>query len=268
MSIPKITKFAKESDLCAAFIAALPDDWTPYPETGGFDILLVRKEDGFQIGVEAKLRLNARVICQAAEDGCHYRTMMPGPDCRAILIPASAANDLAVVCRLLGITIIRMAEDDRDRRSYGFRPDLPKLTYRYSTTPDDDWFERCPVSRLPLPDYVPDVLAGASAPMALTLWKIAAIKIAVTLEKRGYVTRQDFKHFGVNMSRWIDPYARWLVQDGKGGWIRGPYLPDFRVQHPVNYVQIEGDFDTWKNPAVSMSQPILSAIQQAADVPA
>jgi hypothetical protein len=30
-----------------------------------FDILLVRREDGFQIGVEAKLKLNGKVIVWA-----------------------------------------------------------------------------------------------------------------------------------------------------------------------------------------------------------
>ena len=55
--------FAKESDLCAAFLASLPEGWTAYPETAGFDILLGREVDGFQIGIQAKLRLNAKVIC-------------------------------------------------------------------------------------------------------------------------------------------------------------------------------------------------------------
>lgn len=37
--------------MCAAFIAALPEGWVAYPETGGFDIVLLRSADGFQIGI-------------------------------------------------------------------------------------------------------------------------------------------------------------------------------------------------------------------------
>ncbi|TIU81425.1 MAG: hypothetical protein E5W01_20510, partial [Mesorhizobium sp.] len=59
--------FESEAALCAAFIARLPKDWTAYPETAGFDILLVRGADGAQIGVEAKMTLNAKVLMQAVE---------------------------------------------------------------------------------------------------------------------------------------------------------------------------------------------------------
>lgn len=230
--------FAKESDLCAAFIAALPKDWTAYPETGGFDILLVRVADGFQIGVEAKLKLNAKVICQAAEFEGHYYVDQPGPDCRAALIPEGVSVDLAPLCRLIGITIIRMGE-----RNW-FNPQLPKVSGAYYSS--DPWFERCPSKRIDLPDWVPDVTAGNSAPVALTDWKVRAIKIAITLSRRGFVTRKDFAFFKISMSRWTQ--ERWIVQDGQGGWKAGR-LPDFRAQHPINYPQIEADFDKWRNPA-------------------
>ncbi|MBA4913889.1 hypothetical protein H2N59_12065 [Pseudomonas aeruginosa] len=46
-----------EAELCAAFIDEFNrvPGWTCYPETAGFDILVVH-EDGRQIGVEAKLQ--------------------------------------------------------------------------------------------------------------------------------------------------------------------------------------------------------------------
>ena len=61
-----------EAALCAAFIAAATvtpkrtdhAQWVAYPETGGFDILLVRQTDGVQIGIEAKLALNPLVVSQ------------------------------------------------------------------------------------------------------------------------------------------------------------------------------------------------------------
>jgi hypothetical protein len=79
--------FTKEVDLCKAFIETLPKGWTNYNETGGYDILLVHDETGFQIGVEAKLRLNAKVICQAMS-GLNSVYDHSGPDCRAVLVPS------------------------------------------------------------------------------------------------------------------------------------------------------------------------------------
>jgi hypothetical protein len=251
--------FEKEAELCAAFIAALPKEWTAYPETGGFDILLVRAADGFQIGVEAKLRLNAKVICQAAEYVGHYYVDSAGPDCRAVLIPEGVSVDLAALCPLIGVSVISMSpEEDLGyadlKRPPRFRPNLPRHDHEWDNS---KWFELCPAKRIELPDYVPDVTAGDSAPVALTDWKIRAIKIAVTLERRGFVTRQDFAHFRISMSRWTQ--CEWLLKDGSGGWIAGPYLPDFHAQHPVNFPQIEADYEKWKNPSAERS-PVQGAL--------
>jgi len=54
--------FATEADLCAAFLACVPATWQAYPESCGFDIVLAHKETGAQIGIEAKLTLNAKVL--------------------------------------------------------------------------------------------------------------------------------------------------------------------------------------------------------------
>jgi hypothetical protein len=51
-----------------------------YPETEGWDILLVRVSDGFQIGIQAKLALNIGVINQCLEHGqttCEVLTAVP-----------------------------------------------------------------------------------------------------------------------------------------------------------------------------------------------
>jgi len=175
----------------------------------------------------------------------------PQPDCRAVLVPHGVNRDLADVCRLLGITIIDMPAPTSSRAQYGnsFLPTLPVLGAQWDSR---KWYERCPVKRIPLPDWVPDVVAGASAPVALTPWKIGAIKLVVTLDRRGYLTRGDFKHFEISMSRWTQ--EKWLVKDGRGGWLAGPYLPDFKAQHPVNFDQIAADFEKWKSPETA-SQP-------------
>lgn len=236
-----MAEFAKETDLCAAFIKALPKEWTAYPETGGFDILLVRAVDGFQIGVEAKLALNAKVICQAVEDGNWSLVADENPDCRAVLVPAMKHdNPLLKLCALLGVTVISPSSFDNWSGAWRFNPTLPDL--RYSA--DYGWFELAPSKRITLPDFVPDVVAGDSAPVRLTAWKQKAIRIAVTLEKRGYLTRRDFKEYAIDMQRWRDG---WLVLDENKNWIAGPRMPDFRAQHPVNFQQMFDAYDTWRH---------------------
>lgn len=243
-------KFTKESDLCAAFIAALnkprrhereTEKWTAYSETAGFDILLVRDADGFQIGVEAKLRLNAHVVCQALPDYL-WTPVTEGPDCRAVLVPGGMIdNGLGTICTALGITVIRCYGEDAHLNF--FEPGLPEIN---SWQPPREWFEWAPLRRCTLPGYVPDVVAGASAPVSLTLWKVAAIKLAILLEERP-VTRADFAHLNLSASRWLQSPSGWLRKaDDGGGWVAGPYMPDFKAQHPVNWEQIKADRDAWE----------------------
>jgi hypothetical protein len=241
--------FAREADLCSAFLALVPDGWLAYAETGGFDILLVRQEDGFQIGVQAKLRLNAKVLCQALEMGRASAITDPNPDCRAVLVPKGAVGaDMARLCAHVGLTVIGLDPGRPDR----FAPDLPRLKQ------DGEgrvWFEQGPSRRIPLPDLVPDVIAGAPAPRKLTAWKIKAMRIAVTLEREGRVVREDFKHHKIDIRRWIAPGSRWLVRDGDG-WSRGPGLPDFQAQHPQNWCQIAATCHTWRRPAAECATSI------------
>lgn len=240
------TSYKKEADLCKAFIDSLPEGWVAYPETGGFDILLSRKKDGFQIGVEAKLKLNAKVVVQAMEGNSPAYCTRPGPDCRAVLVPYTTGYDLGTVCDYIGLTVIRMYEpEDIYGRSNKFYPHLPDEKLYWT---DEPWHELLPMNRIKLPDYIPDVIAGDSSPITLTSWKIKAIKLSVTLEKRGFLTRQDFKHFQISISRWICPGVGWLQKDSRGVWVKGAYFPDFKAQHPVNYDQIAADYEDWKNP--------------------
>lgn len=245
--------FAKETDLCAAFIASLPKGWTAYNETGGFDILLSRDVDGFQIGIEAKLKLNAKVVCQAAEDVGSYAVDMPGPDCRAVLIPRGVSLDMARVCEFLGITVIRQERLENRRVHDAFRPSLPSINDGWMAR---NWHERAPASRIKLPDYVPDVGAGDKSPLQLTPWKVKAIKIAVTLNKRGYITRADFKHHQISMSMWSQ--SRWIKLDSARRVWTANRVPDFRAQHPTNYAQIEADYPKWM-----MDPAKLPAVQEA-----
>jgi hypothetical protein len=268
MKAKAASAFAREVDLCAAFIEAVRYDhdprrrypnpaykaesWTSYPETGGWDILLVRDVDGFQVGVEAKLRLNPLVLAQALE---HAWPGSPGPDCRAVLVPTADRSELVRLCAYVGVTILTLRERyegfGKSRRpKWEYRPALPHLDREFG---ERDWFELLPLQRHRLPQYVPDSVAGSPSPVRLTTWKIGAMKIAIILEKRP-VTRADFKALEVDHRFWIAPGRGLLVPDPDGrGWIwgeRGKW--DFETMHPRNYAEVKADAEKWmpKGPLV------------------
>lgn len=233
--------FAKETDLCAAFLSALPRGWTAYPETAGWDILLSRNSDGAQIGIQAKLKLNAEVINQAIEDHAGYTATLPGPDYRAVLVPSDANRTLQRVAEYAGLTVISVTEQAGSyggRRHRHFSPSLPSERHHFGAR---HWHEFLPTERERLPDYIPDCSAGDKAPLQLTHWKIKAIKIAVLLETRGYVTRADFKAIDIDHRRWVA--AGWIV--AKDGVFVAGSGPDFRGQHPRNYDEIKADISKW-----------------------
>ncbi|WP_051334351.1 hypothetical protein [Bradyrhizobium sp. Ai1a-2] len=242
--------FETEAALCARFLSALPDGWTAYPETAGWDILLARNADGFQIGIEAKLRLNTEVISQAIEEYGAFSATRPGPDCRAVLVPACEPGGFGRICEYIGLTIIYVRseaeiEQTRKRHYYKpkvFEPGLPELLHGRN---EQEWYEWAPASRHKLPDYVPDVVAGSPSPIQLTSWKIGAIKIAIILEKRGFLLRSDFKHINIDHRRWLPSGNGWLVLD-RGAYRASMGFPDFKAQHPRVYGEIAADYDKWK----------------------
>lgn len=240
--------FEREADLVQAFCASVEESnargrapkWTVYHETAGWDLLLV-SETGSQIGIEAKLSLNAKVLEQALPD--HWSEDR-GPDYRAVLVPRGGLqNHLVAIAGHLGITVLVMNSYDRMgvRWTHDFRPALPDEASRYAL---NDWHPWQPADREHLPDYVPDVVGGKAAPVMLTDWKVRAIKLVILLDRRGVVTRKDMKALAISPSRWTAAYHGFLVA-GEGGYVRCRRTPDFKAQHPENYAQIEADFDTW-----------------------
>lgn len=221
----KTATFATEADLCAAFIAdAKGQGWTAYAETEGWDILLAAA-DGTQIGVQAKLRLNVKVLAQAIDDGwAMWRD--EGPDFRAVLVPESGCD---TICGALGLMLIHAMGSGGN-----FHPSIAQRGgyggYR--------WHFWNPLRRHKLPDFVPDVAAGASGPTQLTKWKVAALRILARLEIRGHVTRLDFKELGIDIRRWVGPQG-WLMPGAvPGQFVAGPGDRMMTRQHPDVWPQV------------------------------
>ena len=256
-----IFRFETEAAMCAAYIRdADRQGWDAYPETCGFDIVLVHREIGVQIGVEAKQQFNSHVILQALDGvGGRAGDAAAGPDFRAVLAPAGGDPHLCDFAARLGVAVVRacgepdgngMARLEGGGRRAAFSPGLPEPWQivrpenmrSYWWRAEHDWPQHFPQRQLPLPDYVPDVPAGAAAPVALTEWKVRAIKLRVLLDRRGWLTAGDFRALNVSTSRWFQ--GRWVVRQG-GVWVLGPHMPDFRAQHPRNYDEIAADFEAW-----------------------
>ena len=231
--------FEKETDLVAEFIDQLNKDyrdnpWTVYPETAGWDLLLVHKE-GFQLGIEAKLSLNAKVIDQALVN--QHSSYLQGPDYRAVLVPADKVqHHLGNICAAIGLGMISIR---RQQRGCTYGLNLPNEDYSWR-----EWPNWCPGERCALPDYVPDVAAGDKSPVMLTHWKIKAIKLMILLERNGVVHRGDMKALQISPSRWTDAWHGFLDRT-PNGFVKNERTPDLRAQHPVNYAEIEADFDNW-----------------------
>lgn len=238
--------FRREADMCSAFLEVLGRDyagtWRAYAETEGWDILLVRLRDGFQIGVQAKLTLNIAVINQCLEHG--RSTCDVGPDCRALLVPAGSGQHFQAICHYIGLVIISVLPEKQRIE--------PKLPGPHTKSPNSPWHEWCPMKRHPLPAYVPDVMAGSSAPIRLTPWKIKALKIAALIERRGAVSRSDFKHLGLDPRRWTARNG-WLRASAQG-YVASRRTPDFAKQHPIVFSQIKEDFSRWAPPATGQGE--------------
>lgn len=254
--------FETEAALCQAFRLNVPPEWIVYPETAGWDLLLVHREGGWQIGIEAKLTLNAKVLAQAIEGRSRWHEA--GPDFRAVLVGKVVAEN-AVLAQALGLTVIRpkghgnLDWSHSGRRSKQgptvplFMPDLPEVEKLVKISdwwsrwdPDGNWLDQFPTRRHKLPDYIPEVAAGVPSPMILSDWKIKAMRVCVWVEKHGAITRAVFRDLGIDPGRWMT--GVWLAAGSeRGQWVAGPRFPSaqLRREHPNVFAKIEADYPTW-----------------------
>jgi hypothetical protein len=218
--------FATEGALCEAFAEwARAEGFTVYPETAGWDMLLVAA-DGHQLGIEAKLSLNLKVLAQALK-GCTYSAER-GPDYRAILVPESHEG-VDDICAHFGIEVFTAQRAWTRKATTAWEFDR-RHAYRHEL---HDWN---PKQRCELPDYVPDVPCGVPAPRTLSPWKVGALRVLAIIEVQGFVTREDVRNCRNDPRRWCAGDG-WLKPLERGRWTTGT-APRFDEQHPDIYAQI------------------------------
>lgn len=232
--IAKPAKNLSEVELCEALIErARRESWIVYPETAGFDILLVATEQtlivrqdriilpsysskaerikpGDMIGIEAKLSANVTVLAQAIDRGFNTRTST-GPDFRIAFVK-KATRDFRHVARVLRVGVWTLAGV---KQRYGY---LSPAAMRWT-----------PKKRPRLPSIIPSSVAGSPSPKVLTPWREKALHLILLVEARGYITAEHFKALRIDRRIWVE---RWLSPDGKEGRLtryvfREPRRSDF-----------------------------------------
>ena len=203
-----------EADLCQILIKAANErGWSAYPETSGWDVLLVHG-DGTQIGVQAKLHATMHLLAQTLPLSypgyCRLtaknRREQVGPDFRAILIPDKAISrnhsDISHVCMSLGLWVLT-------EKQHGWAILEP---WEGLSPWQSDTYDWRPTSRCWLPEVVPGFQAGISSPIQMTEWKQKAFRFLARAQIRGYVTSVDAKELGLNIGTFVrrPPKYRWL----------------------------------------------------------
>jgi hypothetical protein len=239
--------FPDEASLCDMFIRDMRamGGWTIYPETAGFDIVLVRDATGHQLGVEAKLQLNAKVASQIlpGDDG-GYGICAPGPDFRAVIVPCITESNggIAQMLKILGVQVLSPDRCNLGKLQFSLSRFRGNDAREFDSTAgrlmewDLAWHDWNPSQRCKLPSIVPDVRAGVPAPLQLTPWKIGALKVLADLELDGFVTAKSVRDHSVDPRRFCASDG-WLTPLGEGRWGRGK-VPAFDQQHPDAYAQI------------------------------
>lgn len=217
-----------EAELCAVFIREFNEQpgWTCYPETGGFDVL-VAHEDGRQIGVEAKLQLNAKVADQILPGEQWHSWGRGGPDHRLVIVRSitEANAGIAKMLGMLGVHVWapRVTHRIKERVPFEYE-DCAEFDVHGKLWMSEEaakppmhekyghswlaWFDWNPEQRIVLPEFPPSVPAGVPAPVQMTPWKMAAIRVLARLRVQGYITAKQIVAEGVSPSLGPEPRAR------------------------------------------------------------
>jgi len=241
----KIRAIEKETDLCAVFINefnAVPG-WTCYPEAAGFDVLVVH-ESGRQIGVEAKLSLNAKVADQILPNRGDEYYGRPGPDHRLVIVSkiTDASAGIAKMLERLGVAVMCTREScDMQGKYFTFQLDYQLLHRDRDRTymGEERLFDWWPSERCQVPVLVSNLPAGVPAPVRLTPWKEAALKVIALMRRQGFITGKQVASYGIGITSWTQGTSSkpaWLEKGTvRGQWIETPHLPAFELQHPEVY---------------------------------
>jgi hypothetical protein len=168
-----------------------------HPETGGWDLLLIDVKRDLQIGIQSKLRANFELLVQA------YGRYNKGPEIHAVLIPAPTLYpDFVFIANALDFVVLDACRlilgTDYGNGYNGQRQSIASAIEGARVWRHDarEWVP---------PFEVAGIGGGRSAPVQITPWKIAAIKLCRILRARGYLLKNDFAEHRVSPTWWVRP---------------------------------------------------------------
>ncbi len=240
--IEGLKEINSEADLCSVFItnfSRMPG-WTCYPEAGGFDILAVH-EDGRQIGVQAKLTLNAKVAEQILPRERDDYNEKPGPDYRLVIVHklSNASEGIARMLAMFGIQVITPRQSRSSQGevwTFGEFHNLLEASGHASSYGRQYLFDWNPATRCAVPSVLQNLPAGVPSPIRITPWKEAAVKVLALLRKQGFITAKQIANFGIGVTTWTQPQGSkqaWLAKGAvRGQWVETEFMPPYDIQHP------------------------------------
>jgi hypothetical protein len=206
--------------------------------------VLVVHESGRQIGVEAKLSLNAKVADQILPNRGDEYYGRPGPDHRLVIVSkiTDASAGIVKMLERLGVSVLCT------RKSCDMEGDYYKFDLEYQLLNrekdrlyygNERLFDWSPVERCQVPMMVTNLPAGVPSPIRLTPWKESALKVVALMRQQGFVTGKQIAAHGIGITSWTQaPGSKpaWLARGSvRGQWIETEHMPAFDQQHPEVY---------------------------------
>lgn len=188
--------YSRESDLCADFAeVARAAGWIVYPEIDHWDLVLVA-EDGFQVGVQAKLQAGWMVLWQATQPSPEK------PDRRAILVP-KVDHRFRNLAHRFGVHVFEASTIECARR-WSNDGALARATLERHPDPPLMPQYQVPRRRLALPSIVAaSVVAGSPCPRRLTPWRESALLLCALLQRKERVTASEIRLAGLKPSNLV-----------------------------------------------------------------
>lgn len=226
--------FKTEAEMCKAFTArAERSGWDVYPETAGWDLLLVWRDAPVPSIYDENLPLDAtqgfgRSFCRVLHTWDPLEEESPFSEWDRALKPGMQLGIQAKMHPNVEV-LAQAIERWYDRRHPG--PDFRGLLVPHTSEDfnilatrlglrvfvEDHRQERVVVAprvkwrvgkRLHLPPIKPSWSGGEKHPRVLSEWRVRALRICILLQDRGWVTKADFIKHQIEHRTWVA--RRWI----------------------------------------------------------
>lgn len=211
-------KVESEHDLINKFLENQNKDlWDCYPENQKWDFLMQSKDGKIQIGFQAKLRCNLKVISQCADLLKNESvSQVVGPHYIAVLVPSwetasKSFQDFQIVCEHLKIMVFT-EKGCLSKTSNGKTYVEFCQTFNVHKDPlqildgSPHYYRHNFVGKVWTPPFVPTGAAGVKSPTSVTKFKIGVVKLCEMMRKGLTPTRKEIKDLNAGSIQYWEKY--------------------------------------------------------------